>query len=127
MPVDYEVMIEPEDLDYHGNCMASGDEAMDREVEEWIKTELARGNECAWCSVTVKAIFEDYEGYDSLGGCSYSSRADLEKDLIPEMKRNALAALRVELHRVQTEVPKNARKAARAAKAALARLNAEEK
>lgn len=124
MPIEYEIRIEPEEMDYHGNCSAI-DPDTDRENEQWITDQLSSGNGLAWCWVEIKATFEGYEGSDSLGGCSYKSRADLEEGLIPEMKENALANLRAKLKRIQVEGPKDARKAARVAKVTLAKLDKE--
>jgi hypothetical protein len=121
-PVEYEVRVEPEDLPYKGNCMASGDEDYDREVEQWITDELNKGNEYAWCGVMVIARFEGFEGVDSLGGCSYKSMADLEEDLIPEMKENALANLRQEIQQIADHVVENAEEKAKQARAVLAKL-----
>ena len=126
MPVEYEVKIEPEDIDYHGNCMASGDEAQDRECEEWIASELDSGNIAAWCSVVVFARFEGFQGIDSLGGCSYKSMKDLEKDLIPEMKENALASLKAHMQRAINFSVKDAQEHVKAACKALKALEGNE-
>lgn len=94
MPVEYEITIEADEADYHGNCMASGDDAVDRESEQWITDQLNSGNELAWCWIEVRASFEGFEGTDSLGGVSVRNRAELD-ELIKDhgMKENALASL----------------------------------
>jgi hypothetical protein len=122
MPVEYEITIEDEELDFRGNYIASGDDAYDRKCEEWIASELDRGNQAAWCWVCVTARFEGFKGSDSLGGCSYKSMKDLEKNLIPEMKVNARADLLANIRRASTEAVKDARAYARKAKAALKAL-----
>ena len=122
--VSYEVTIEPEDMDFHGNCSA-WDPETDRKAEQWIEDELARGNGYAWCWVKVVARFEGYEGEDSCGGCSYSSRASLDQDLIPEMKEEARAVLRNAIEYRTKGAVRDARKEARKAKVALAKLDKE--
>jgi hypothetical protein len=126
MPVEYEIKVEPEDIDYHGNCMASGDDAVDRETEEWIASELDRGNIAAWCSVVVFARFEDFEGIDSLGGCSYKSMTDLEENLIPEMKKNALASLKAHMQRAIEFSVRDAKEHVKTARKALKALEGNE-
>lgn len=88
------IRVEPEELDYRGNCSATGDEARDREAEDWITHQLARGNIFAWCWISVEVSCGPFTGSDSLGGCSYASREDFERDRLEEMKENALADLR---------------------------------
>lgn len=94
--VRYSVKIEQEEMDYRGNCSAV-DEETDRTTEEWIRSELARGNVAAWCWVRVVAEVagaprevDGFEGSDSLGGCSYRSMEELEAQLLPEMRAGAV-------------------------------------
>ncbi len=89
--------IEQEDIPFVGNAMASGDSEVDRETEEWIRSELEQGNQAAWCQVVVHAKFfygpypgeEVASGMDSLGGSSYASERELWRDLGPGMRENA--------------------------------------
>src|SRR6266478_4171182 len=87
--VEFIVTCEPEDTRIEGNAMASGDDAQDEECYAWIRDQLERGNEWAWCCVKVVAriavtlkrdgrVDDDValEGVDYLGGCSYKSEAD---------------------------------------------------
>jgi hypothetical protein len=122
--VTYEITVEPEDTDFHGNCSAIDPET-DRENEQWIANELRNGNECAWCWVKVVARFEEYTGEDSMGGCSYKSREELDECLIPDMKGEARAVLRNAIEYRTKGAVKDARAEARKAKAALARLDKE--
>jgi hypothetical protein len=122
--VSYEIIIEPEDMDFRGNCSARGTE-VDSETEQWIASELRSGNECAWCWVKVVARFEGYTGEDSLGGCSYRSRADLDAELIPGMKDEARAILRNAIEYRTRGAVRDARAEARKAKIALAKLDKE--
>jgi hypothetical protein len=71
-----EVTAEYEYTDYVGNCMASGDDAVDREEEESIRTQLANGNEWAWCTARVRVSLGDLFETEYLGCCSYESRED---------------------------------------------------
>src|SRR3990172_11526141 len=122
--VTYEITIEPEDMDFRGNCSAI-DPKTDRETEQWIADQLVGGNELAWCWVKVVARFEDYTGEDSIGGCSYASRAELDADLIPKMKAEARARLRDGIEYRTRNAVRDARAEARKAKAALAKLDKE--
>ena len=123
--VTYEVTIEPEDMDFRGNCSAI-DPKTDRETEQWIADQLVGGNELAWCWVKVVARFEDYTGEDSIGGCSYASRAELDECLIiPDMKERARAALRNAIEYRTRGAVRDARAEARKAKIALAKLDKE--
>jgi hypothetical protein len=122
--VSYEIIIEPEDMDFRGNCSARGTE-VDSETEQWIASELRSGNECAWCWVKVVARFEGYTGEDSMGGVSYESRAKLESDLIPNMKDEARAVLRNAIEYRTKGAVRDARAEARRAKIALAKLDKE--
>lgn len=92
--VTFDVECLPEDLQIEGNAMASGDAEADKEVEDWIKSELRRGNEWAWCTVKVTARWEEYEGTDYLGACSYRSEQEFKKDgYYEDMKDRALEDL----------------------------------
>ena len=87
------VEIETEDLQIEGNA-SSIDEDTDREHERWIRDQLERGNEYAWCRIVVKASWRGFEGYDSLGACSYESRASLDQAIeYHGMRAEALIAL----------------------------------
>jgi len=121
MPVEYEIKVEAEQEDYHGNVSAI-DDATDRENEQWVTDELNRGNEAAWCSVVVIARFEGFQGIDSLGGCSYKSMKDLEKNLLPEMKENALESLKAHMKRAIEFAVKDAREYVKIARKALKAL-----
>lgn len=68
----------PEDMPFVGNCMASGDDAVDREAEKWIRRQLDGGNDWAWCRVEVRGTWRGLEAVDHLGGCSYKSAEDFQ-------------------------------------------------
>jgi hypothetical protein len=77
-----ELFCEPEEIEIEGNALASGDDAEDRNAENWIHDQLASGNEWAWCTAHVRVTYTDPATGDDLtsdqylGGCSYLSRAD---------------------------------------------------
>jgi hypothetical protein len=85
----FEIDVEPEDATIEGNCSAV-DPATDAETAAWIRSELEAGNVWAWAYVRVRATFEAIQGRDTLGCCSYRSRADfLTCGYYEDMKRNA--------------------------------------
>lgn len=91
--VEFVLECHPEDEDYHGNCSAI-DEKTDRRAERWIERQLDRGNEWAWCRVVVRAQWNGFEGWDSLGCCSYRSEQDFRNGgYFEDMRRAALANL----------------------------------
>jgi len=92
--VDYE----EEDLEIEGNVSAI-DKETDLAQERWTHDQLNAGNLFAWCWVKVTARCGPFIGSDSLGCCSYATKEDLERDLLPEMKCNAVADLKSNMQR----------------------------
>jgi hypothetical protein len=71
-----ELFCEPEDMRIEGNASAIDPET-DAETIAWIKAELDRGNEWAWCCAHVRVTYKGIiKADDYLGGCSYKSEAD---------------------------------------------------
>jgi hypothetical protein len=71
--VRFTLTCEPEtDVDYRGDLD-------DPKAVRWVKRQLDKGNEWAWCMVTVTATFGDFEGNAYLGACSYRSESDFKK------------------------------------------------
>lgn len=100
----YTIKALPEDMPVRGNAMASGDAALDREVEDRIIAELDAGNEWAWCIVKVTAMHPDLKdvvGVAHLSGCSYDSYHDfvMTSGYVDQLKRDALDDLRDALAR----------------------------
>lgn len=100
---------EPEDIPVRGNCMASGDDAFDKECEDKILAELDDGNEWAWCCVKVTARLNQcpsLEGNAFLGGCSYESEEDFIKHsgYYEDMKRQALADLQKQVDQIEQQL-----------------------
>lgn len=79
--VEIEVFAEEECASIRGNCMASGDDAIDEECALEIERQLEGGNPWAWCTVRVRLTYEDALTADAyLGGCSYQSEKDFRSD-----------------------------------------------
>lgn len=90
--VTFEVHAYPEDMRLEGNAMASGDEALDKQVCDEIRARLERGDVWAWCIVRVTATVtvhytcgacsyaDEVSTSDELGGCSYESERDFVSD-----------------------------------------------
>lgn len=95
---EIELTCEPELESIEGNCSAI-DPEIDRETEEWIRSELESGNEWAWCTVTVTVRWEDHEASDSLGCCSYKSEKDFQKNsgYYADMIAECIAEIRKQL------------------------------
>ena len=100
--VNYSVEVEQDWTEVRGNAMVSGDDAADKEVEDEILDRLSRGDVWAWAEVTVVAECQGFKGSAHLCGCCYKDEADFRADggYFPQMKKEALAALRLQL---QTE------------------------
>src|SRR5438876_910237 len=91
--VEFLLECQPEEASIEGNCSAIDDET-DAETEQWIRAGLDRGNEWAWCYVMVRARWNGFEGWDSLGCCSYLSERDFrDGGYYEDMRRAALAHL----------------------------------
>lgn len=85
---------ERDDLSIHGNAIDSGDNEFDAKVEKDIIERLNSGDVWAWACVCVKAEFNDFEGVDYLGGCSYKGQDDFVDDFYyDDMVSSALSEL----------------------------------
>lgn len=93
--VVYLLWIEKDYTPVRGNAMASGDDKLDREVEDEILARLGRGDTWAWASVDVEARHNDGRiGRDSLCGCNYRDTADfIENGCWEDLKAGALQRL----------------------------------
>ena len=74
--VTFRIEILPDDTPIRGNAIASGDDDLDRQVENEIIDRLDSGDIWAWCCVRVVASFGPLEADAVLGGCSYRDRAE---------------------------------------------------
>lgn len=93
--VEWSIECEPELFDPE-------DHFEDKGIVEHIRSELARGNDWAWCIVRVTARWGELRGFDVLGGCSYQSEAAFREagDYYEEMCAQALAELDAQVTRV---------------------------
>lgn len=96
--VTYDLIIHPEDIPPEGHASAIDPET-DREVLEWIYSELDAGNMLAWCTVECRASYGPFSTSDYLGACSYASLADFldPQGYWPGMKHEALRQLAREI------------------------------
>jgi hypothetical protein len=92
--VEFRLECLPEDASIKGNCSAISPEE-DSKAEKWIEDQLESGNEWAWCTIRVSAHWNEFEGDDYLGCCSYRSEADFKQPggYYDDMKAEALAEL----------------------------------
>lgn len=96
--VEFTIECLPEEEPILGNASAIDDDT-DREIAEKILEDLESGNEWAWCLVKVTAHWEGYEGFASLGCCSYESEASFKEPggYYDDMKAEALDRLNAQL------------------------------
>ena len=89
--VEFSVLFYTEDTEIEGNILASGNDAEDKEAEEEVRRQIARGNMYAWCSVEVSAKWSIFSGRALLGCCSYVSEEDARKSVEEDgLKEQAL-------------------------------------
>lgn len=94
--VTIEIACLPEDIPVRGNCIVSGDDEYDCEVENTIIDRLNDGDQWAWCIVKVTVrLVDDFAISESvyLGGCSYDDEDDFllggyYEDMVSEAKEN---------------------------------------
>jgi|SRR5947209_6545836 len=78
--VEFTVTAEPEDVSPRGNAMASGDDELDRKVEDEILERLDNGDVWAWAHVVVTAEWNGFAGTAGLGGCCYEDEWDFREN-----------------------------------------------
>ena len=100
--VEFRIRCDPEDLPYVGFC-SRVNAVIDRQAEKWIHNQLKRGNEWAWCFVTVMATWQGFVGHSCLGGCSYRSEEEFCRPggYFPELKKDALTDLNRVIERLR--------------------------
>jgi hypothetical protein len=74
--MEVEVTCDVDDTPIRGNALASGDEIEDANQEQWVRDQLANGNEWTWGFVTVTGTWRGRTASDSLGACSYHTKSD---------------------------------------------------
>jgi hypothetical protein len=92
--VEFTLEAEQDDMPVRGMAMASGDDAVDKKVEDEIIDRLDGGDVWAWASVSMTARWKGMEGVNYLGCCSYADEEDFKKDgYYKDMKAEAFADL----------------------------------
>lgn len=107
--VVYEIEAEFDYIPIRGNALVSGDDELDRKVEDELIERVGNGDVWAWASVKVTASIPgiDLEGVDYLGGCSYRDEEDFKQDgYYEDMKAQALEDLEKQIQAVFNLVPK---------------------
>jgi hypothetical protein len=74
------INVYPENIPVRGNIMASGDDQLDKEVEDEVLRRLEMGDVWAWCCVEIVAEYRGVKASTTLGGCSYLSEDDFIKN-----------------------------------------------
>ena len=103
MEIKYKLEVQVDDSPVRGNAMCSGDEELDKKVEDEIIARLDDGDVWAWALVKVTAYVEGCSvvGVDYLGACCYSDEEEFEGDAYHEdMKEEAKSDLLSEMKRV---------------------------
>lgn len=78
--ITFHIEAEVDDISIRGNAMVSGDDALDKQVEDEILARLDSGDVWAWACVKVVASCEGFEGCDYLGDCSYKDEDDFREN-----------------------------------------------
>lgn len=82
----------------------------DLETVEQIREEYNGGNLWAWCIVKVKAKWKGFEGFDTLGCCSYKSKEDFMQDgYYTDMKVQALEDLNRQIAETVAKISEQAK------------------
>lgn len=90
--VEFSVTIESEDLSVRGNYMCTEDPEADKKAEDEILTRLKHGDIYAWCVIKVTAKWEEFEGFATLGGVSFSENEDGQKQAEMEAEDHGMFA-----------------------------------
>lgn len=92
--VTFSIHVEQDDTQVRGNAIASGEDHLDKRVEDEILARLNDGDVWAWASVRVCAEYRGATGDAYLGGCSYDDEEAFKAcDYYSEMCQEALHAL----------------------------------
>lgn len=99
---EIEIICHEEECPVRGNAQASGEDDLDREMEDQIIARLESGDIWAWCCVEVKASFMGLSESEYLGCCSYDNEADFCSDgYYSDMKQEAVDRLRDRIRSLQ--------------------------
>ena len=100
------ITAEPEWTPVCGNAMASGDDTLDKEVEDDILGRLEQGEVWAWTAVTVTVSWQGQQASDHLGCCSYRDEDDFRQPdgYFDDMVDEAVETLNVELSELYAQL-----------------------
>ena len=90
--------MEPDCTSLEGNVSCIDDETDAANVAH-VRDQIERGNDWAWCVVTVRLRYRGLEATDTLCGCSYRSREDFTAPggYYDDMVHACLAELRAQI------------------------------
>jgi hypothetical protein len=93
--VTFKLDVDFEDMEIRGNAIVSGDDDLDKKIEDELIERVNHDDVWAWASVKVTAEWEGFEGVDYLGGCSYKDQEEFEQQggYYQDMKLQALEDL----------------------------------
>lgn len=92
--VNFEIIVTNEDLEIRGNAIASGDDDVDKKVEDELIERVNNGEVWAWASVEVCASWRGFKASDYLGACSYQDEKGFKEDgYYDDMKATAFEEL----------------------------------
>lgn len=77
--IKIELIADQDDLRVRGNAMCSGDDKLDKQVEDEILRRLDSGDVWAWASVEVKVTKGGLSESEYLGGCNYRDEQDFKR------------------------------------------------
>jgi hypothetical protein len=99
--------VEQDDTPIEGNASATDDPEDDAEIVRVIRKRLERGDDWAWCVVTVTATLGPWSSQDSLHGCNYRDERDFRSGgYYEDMVEIALDSLATELLKSIHEIEK---------------------
>lgn len=74
--VTFKLTVEQDMDSVRGNAMASGDDELDKKVEDEILERLGNYDAWAWASVCITASYKGQKGTAYLGHCCYDDEKD---------------------------------------------------
>lgn len=78
--INWSIFAQTDDLPVRGNALASGDDELDKKVEDQILNRLDDGDEWAWAMVLVQGEYHGLTASDTLGACTYNNQTDFEQN-----------------------------------------------
>lgn len=100
--VEWTVSVEQDPAPVRGNALASGDDDLDKKVENEILDRLSHGDVWAWASVIVTGRYKSLEESIHLGACSYEDEEDFRNDVyFEDLQQEVLDSLNEQLKELQ--------------------------